>query len=181
MTPSAADYGWAEGDPRLDAFCLSAVAGVAVEQVLEAFSVRPETEAAASFAGAFNEFPSPTYVVVDETPAGGVVVVENNGWRGTDETVLANASRGGRVASYYRSVNADMRFVLAVDGDIRAVFDPLLDPVPAELSDAASGLGFAVESVEACSLALVERLTGIRLERDWLDEPHRRFEVPSPI
>jgi hypothetical protein len=61
------------------------------------------------------------------------------------------------------------------------VFEPVLAPVSWARSVAASGLGFAVESVEACSLALVERLTGIRLERDWLDEPHRRFEVPSPI
>jgi hypothetical protein len=179
VSAAATGYAWAEDDPRLDAFCLSALTGVAVEQVLDAFSARPETEARAAFAESFNDFPSSTYVLVDET-SGGVLVAESNGWWGVQEAILRKASRGGRMASCYRSVNADMLFALAVDGSVEAQFDPLLEEVPDPLREAASGLRFDV-STTASSLALVELLTGVRLEQGWIEDAHRRFDVPAPV
>jgi hypothetical protein len=128
-----------------------------------------------------NGVPDPTSILVGEL-APGVVVAENNGWWGVHEELAAAVSRGGRLASYYRSVNADMTFVHAVDGSVRATFDPLLDPVPAALQAAADGLDFGAETVGAPSFALLERLTGVRVERSWLlDRPHTRIEVPSPF
>ena len=90
-------------------------------------------------------------------------------------------SRGGALGAYYRSVNADMTLLHAVDGAVVASFDPLLDDVPDALESIAAGLDFDADDVGAASFALLERLTGIRIEqRGLLDEPHLRVAVPSP-
>ena len=74
-----------------------------------------------------------------------------------------------------------MSFVHAVDGAVVASFDPLLDDVPDVLAADAAGLDFAGDIVVCASFALLERLTGIRVEQRWLlDEPHLRVDVPSP-
>jgi len=62
--------------------------------VLDAFRADRSTEARATIAEAFNDFPSPMYLLVDEVP-GGVLAVENNGWWGVDADVVAAASRTG--------------------------------------------------------------------------------------
>jgi Family of unknown function (DUF6461) len=55
------------------------------------------------------------------------LAVEENGWQGTTAEVVAPLSVRTEALSYYWSVNADMRFVRAVDGIIVRQFDPLLD------------------------------------------------------
>jgi hypothetical protein len=97
------------------------------------------------------------------------------------EETATRVSRAGALAAYYRSVNADMTFVHAVDGAVVASFDPLLDDVPDALAADAAGLDFAGDAVVGASFALLERLTGIRVEQRWLlDEPRLRVDVPSP-
>ena len=172
-------YRWVQWNPRLDAFCITAVAGIGREQALQGFQADPATATPSSFADAFSGYPSPSYVLVDEVP-GGVLAAENNGWQGADADVATGISRGGTLASYYRSVNADTTFVHAVDGSLLASFDPLLDDVPRELSQQAQGLPFGEDDVDACAFALLERLTGIGFDEAWLDSTHTRYDVPSP-
>jgi hypothetical protein len=171
-------YGWADDDVRLDAFCLTAVTGVARDEVVRGFDGDLKTEASSTFVDAFNGYASPSYVLV-EVVAGGVLAAENNGWQGVQHEIARRVSLGGALAAFYRSVNADMAFVHAIDGAVRASFDPLLEDVPPELSEQAAGLRFGDE-VESSALALLERLTGVRVEQGWFDEPHSRFDVPSP-
>ena len=176
----ADQYRWVESDRRMDAYCVTAVSDVALDDVVRRFEGDAGTAAEATFAESFNGAPEQSYVLVGEVP-GGVLVAENNGWWGADQELAARVSRDGRLAAYYRSVNADMTFVHAVDGTIVAWFDPLLEDVPGVLAEAAIGLPFDDDHVEAASFALLERLTGIRVEQTWLlDEPHLRVDVPSP-
>jgi hypothetical protein len=72
-----------------------------------------------------------------------------------------------------------MAFVHAVNGVVRESLDRLLDDVPPELAEHTGGLSFG-EHVESSSLALLERLTGVRVEQGRFDLPQCRFDVPSP-
>jgi hypothetical protein len=174
-------YEWVDGDRRMEAFCVTVVRDVPVAEVVARFGGEPSTATEAIFEDAMNGVPDPTSILVGELGPG-VVVAENNGWWGVDQALAAAVSRGGRLASCYRSVNADMALVHAVDGSLRAAFDPLLDAVPAALEEAAAGLDFGADAVGAPSFALIERLTGIRVEREWLlDRPRTRIDVPSPF
>ena len=178
---SADTYTWVDADERMEAFCMTVVCDVALAEVVSRFGGEPGSATESTFADALNGVPGPTSILVDDLGPG-VVVAENNGWWGVHEELATAVSHGGRLASYYRSVNADMTFVHVVDGSVRAFFDPLLDPVPAALADAADGLDFDAETVGAPSFALLERLTGVRIERDWLlERPHPRVAVPSPF
>jgi uncharacterized protein DUF6461 len=174
------DYRWAQWNPRLDAYCVTAVAGGSRQDVLSAFEAERGSETLATFEEAFNDFPETSYVLVDEVP-GGALAVENNGWQGVQEEVVTALSRGATVAAFYRNVNAVMTFVHAMGGRVLTSFDPLLDEVPSELAHDTDGLPFGAEHAEPSSLALLERLTGIRLDEDWLASPHSRFDVPSPV
>jgi Family of unknown function (DUF6461) len=174
------DYRWAQNNPRLDAYCVTAVAGGTRETVLAGFGAELATETPATFEEAFNGFPSPTYVLLDVV-SGGVLAVENNGWRGVEDGVASELSRGAAVAAFYRNVNAVMTFVHVVDGIVLATFDPLLDDVPSELATEGEGLPFGVDNAQASAFALLERLTGIRLEAEWLGAAHSRFDIRPPV
>ena len=172
-----AEYRWLQNDPRLDAFCVTAVADGGRDRVLAAFGADPATETSTTFRESFNDFPSTSYILVGEVP-GGILVAEHNGWRGTLEDVVTVVSRGTTAASFYRNVNAVMAFFHAVEGEVRSMFDPLLEGVPDELSEQAEGLDFET-ATEASAFALLERLTGIRFSQEWLEATHTRFDVPS--
>jgi hypothetical protein len=112
----------------------------------------------------------------------GVLVVEHNGWRA--EEIVEPLSRGARVACFFRNVQAVMSFVYAVDGQILAEFDPLLDSSPRSGADrrcldrARRGLPFGLFAAERSALSLVERVTGIRIARSWLDTPQHSVVLP---
>ena len=118
-------YAWVEDDEELSAACFTAVTGVGVEEVVRRFGADPTAERTATFAEAFNALTGTAPLLYDELD-GDVLVAENNGWQGSRPEVLEGVSRGGRAASVYWSVNADMAFVYAVDGVVVAWFDPLL-------------------------------------------------------
>jgi hypothetical protein len=113
-----------------------------------------------------------------------VVIYEPNGWHGVDEELAVVLSQRGRYAAYYWNVNAVMRFVFAVDGHIQRDFDPLLydadreRALPEELD-----LPFPSGDTESlipgqASLALIERLTGVVITRDWLlATPHPTYHI----
>ena len=113
-----------------------------------------------------------------------VVIYKPNGWHGVDEEFASVLSQGGRYAAYYWNVNAVMRFVFAVNGHIQRDFDPLLydadreQALPEELD-----LPFPSRSTESlipgqASLALIERLTGVEITREWLlATPHPTYRI----
>jgi hypothetical protein len=113
---------------------------------------------------------------------GGLLVAEHNGWRA--EEIIEPLSRRARVASFFRNVQAVMRFVYAVDGRILAEFDPLLDTRPRSGADprsldtALSDLPFGLFAAEPSALRLMERVTGVRIARSWLDAPQRAVVLP---
>jgi hypothetical protein len=84
-------------------------------------------------------------------------------------------------------VNADVTFTYAEDGVTVACFDPLLiehpwlGANPESIRERAHGLRFGVERARSDSLALVERLTGVRLDRARLEKPHRCVDAPGDL
>jgi hypothetical protein len=175
-------YAWVEDDEELSAACFTAVTGVGVEEVVRRFGADPTAERTATFAEAFNALTGRAPLLYDELD-GDVLVAENNGWQGSRPEVLEGVSRGGRAASVYWSVNADMAFVYAVDGVVVAWFDPLLvehewtGSDPDSVRRQATDLPFGLHGPRSASLALVERLIGAHLEQSWLGQPHRCADV----
>ena len=109
-------------------------------------------------------------------------MAEHNGWRA--EETIESLSRGGRAACFFRNVQAVMRFIYAVDGRVVAEFDPLLDSGPRSGADPRSigaalrDLPFGLFAAESCALVLLERLTGVRVTRSWLDSPQQCVALP---
>jgi hypothetical protein len=172
-------YGWVE---ELEAYCFTAVVGLEPDEVIRRLGGDPATEERPrTFEECFWTADGPQWAQVGPTD-GGLVVAEHNGWRAEERA--ARLSEGGRLACLFRNVQAVMHFVYAVDGTIVAEFDPLVDRIPAASTDptvlgpALDGLAFGLFSAEPSSLTLVERLTGVRIQRTWLDAPQRAVALP---
>jgi hypothetical protein len=169
-------YDWVEG---LEAYCFTSVVGLDLDEV-----TRRLGGAAAgmrTFDECFWPAQGPQWAQVGPV-AGGVLVVEHNGWRA--EEMVEPLSRGARVACFFRNVQAVMRFVYAVDGRILAEFDPLLERTPRSgaepscLDTAVRDLPFGLFAAERSALCLVERVTGVRIARAWLDAPQPAVALP---
>jgi len=99
------------------------------------------------------------------------VIVEPNGWMLTSPGTAERVSVGGELVSLYWNVNALMQFIAARDGTLIRRFDPLLykqqsigRPLPEE-----ADLPFGHPGdPRGAAIQLAERLTGVRLTRDWL-------------
>lgn len=122
------------------------------------------------------------YVAVTEV-SGWALMVEINGWLGSDPAVLVPLSAGTTIVSHYRNVNALDQFTWVEDGSIRVRFEPLFPTVrsgaaPADIELAMRAVGFdlsegedrRIEGHTAAAFALAEHLTGIRVTPDLLDE-----------
>jgi hypothetical protein len=174
-------YAWVD-DERLMAACFTIVEGADHDRIVQVFGGDLSTERRWTFEEAFNDYPSTQQLVFDRID-GFVLVAENNGWEGSRPEVAEAASAAGRYAGVYWSVNADMTFVYAIEGVVIAWFDPLLiehewsGSDPGSLAELTRDLPFGVGSPRAASFALMERLTGLRIERSWLDAPHRCVDV----
>jgi hypothetical protein len=177
------------GRPRTaDGRCFTAVVGIEADEAIRRFGGDLGTERAATFEEAFNPYPDAQYLVFDRLGEG-VLIGENNGWEGSRVEVAQLVSPGGRLASVYWSVNADMSFLYAVDGGVVAWFDPLLieqgwvGSDPDAVTDVGRDLSFGVEGAHTDSFVLLERLTGVVVEPSWLEEAHRCVDVeplPAP-
>jgi hypothetical protein len=171
---------WIDADPACDAFCFSVVVGEPEDAVLVAFAVDASTRQLLTFGmqpalgvpyprGYGND------TVFVDALGDAVVAGENNGWAGVEEERAAALSTGGSFTAIYRNVNALMRFVHARGGRVVRTFDPLLYNAEGAL-DEERDLSFGVGQAASAALTLLERLTGIRLERGWLVEtPHPTF------
>ena len=172
------DYGWVE---RLDAYCFTAVIGLGSDEVIRRLGGDPGASASLTFEECFWTVDAPQWAQVGEVGRG-VLIAEHNGWRG--EEAAGNLSARGRTACFCRDVSAAMRFSHAVDGVVLAAFDPLLDPAPAEGADPAcldgllAGLPFGLDAAEASAMALLERVTGVRVTAEWLNRPQRAVQLP---
>ncbi|MGR6919519.1 DUF6461 domain-containing protein [[Actinomadura] parvosata] len=113
------------------------------------------------------------------TASGGSVMIEWGGYAGIMRDVVRDLSAGAVIASVKRNVNWKATFLYAVDGQVRARFDPmyrgysptrhpddqLLDgEYPDMIPDYQDpGDGFIDRHLQA-ALALAEHRTGVRLE-----------------
>ena len=167
-------YGWVD---RTEACCISVVEGRPPDEVLSMLAMR----------GAIEIGPAPVRDIrewvwdqdySDSMPAavcavdvgGWTVAFEENGWQGVDRGVAEALSAGTRLAVFSWSVEADMTFVWAVDGEIVRSFDPLLGyddegrPKGSGSLPQEDGLPFGLRGPRRASLALIQRLTGISVQ-----------------
>ena len=159
-------------------YCFTAVVGLDRDETVRRLGGDPAASQARTFDECFWAADGPQWAQV-ETLDGGVLVAEHNGWRA--EEAAEPLSQGARVACFFRNVQAVMHFVYAVDGEVVAEFDPLLQRGPsggAQLSVALDGLPFGLFDAERSALSLLERLTGVSVRRAWLDAPQRAVALP---
>ncbi len=172
-------YEWVE---QLEAYCFTAIVGLDADEAIRRLGGDPALGAyLRTFAECFWPADGPQWVQVGAV-GGGLLLAEHNGWRA--EEIIESLSRGAQVASFFRNVHAVMHFVYAVDGRVLAEFDPLLDQAPKggedprSLDPALQGLPFGLFAAEPSALTLLERLTGVRVVRSWLDTPQRAVAFP---
>jgi len=168
-------YGWVES---LEAYCFTAIVGPDRDETVRRLGGDPGATQPRTFDECFWAADGPQWAQIDAVD-GGVLVAEHNGWRA--EEAAESLSVGGRAACFFRNVQAVMHFVYAVDGDVVAEFDPLLQRGPSAgraLASALDGLPFGLFAAEPSALSLVERLTGVIVRRSWLDTPQRAVALP---
>jgi hypothetical protein len=172
-------YGWVE---EIEAFCFTALVGVDLDEAIRRLGGDPSSTAAPrTFDQCFWPADGTQWAQVGPVN-GGLFVAEHNGWRA--EEVAEDLSRGARMACFFRNVQAVMHFVYAVDGEVLAEFDPLLEwPAasgadPRILNRVAGDLPFGLFGAESSAMALLERLTGVRVEKGWLETPQRAVALP---
>ncbi len=172
--PTEAAYAWVEGR---DAFCVSFLETTSPEAVLEKMVGRCGTGivsvAEAQEWASERTRPEFRSVIRAGIVTGWVVSFEADGYQATLPNIIRRISRGSRAIVVFRDVHAHMSFLYAVDGIVVRSFDPLLyeDPTPWDgppLSEEA-GLDFSGQPV-ASAFACAERLTGVRLTADLLDD-----------
>ncbi len=173
-------YAWVDG---LDAYCFTVLHGVEVDEAIRRLGGDPGATQRRTFEECFWRPDCAQWIQVGPVGAG-VVLAENNGWRVSEDDTAMNLSRGGRLTSTFCDVSAVMRFVYAVDGVIRAAFDPLLDKRPEEGTDPRcldgllADLPFDLDAVARSAMTLMERISGVRIEAGWLDDRQRAFALP---
>jgi hypothetical protein len=179
-------YGWLDSDdPRLSALSLTLVRSTP-EKALA--SLRPTrsidgtltlAEAGEAMLAAFDR--SRLAVQVDELD-GWTALIEPFGWAGATPEVLARLSDGGRAVNVYWNVNALMHVGWADGGRLVQSFDPLLDDRIDGRTAEEADLPFGDPALALrAAFVLAERLTGVRIERDWLlDRRRPTAEIPVP-
>ncbi|MCC5578952.1 hypothetical protein IMZ11_25325 [Microtetraspora sp. AC03309] len=184
-----------------DPVCITWIRGVAVEDVLREFGADPEQAIEATWAQVYaaawgddddngaeadgddgEDYDGLSGVLLAAAHDGGVVVVEPLSCLGTDSALLRDlTAAGGEALSLYWTINLQVSVTSAVGGRIVATFDPLeLFAASGDDPDAVSEWLRSLPVTEtqwredwmAVAFALGERLSGIRVHRDWLARPH---------
>lgn len=195
MTATAADYAWFDEDRPTgldELYCLTLVRGLTPAEFLARIGARaqaPRTGLAALFEPSMEMWGEEhqgksLFIGATTVPGDGgdwALGVEINGFLGVTEAVIVPASAGTRLVSHY-SNNGPDHFYWIEDGDIRLNFNPL-EPAYREGStpDALVGImhevgfdlredGDNAEHCIAAAFALAERLTGVRITPDLLEE-----------
>ncbi|QGN45545.1 hypothetical protein GKC29_00850 [Micromonospora sp. WMMC415] len=189
MSTTASDYTWfSDRFPGLlEAYCLTLVKGLTPTGLLDRLGAREECRVT----GAENLI-EPAYEAWEEHQADRLFVgatafgdwalaVEPNGYLGTLDEVIVPLSKGTRLVSHFRNVNAVDHFFWLDDGDLRLHFEPLFPAGrdgsdPDGLVDVMRQVGFDLSEDDDASyelhteaaFALAEHLTGVRLTPELL-------------
>lgn len=168
-------YDWIN-DERLGSYCLYIGKGAEVAAVLSGFGAVIETErlANATELWSFPGLGSDGNDVVQIGQIGNsVIVYEPNGWTGVDGAVIKEINAPGS-ASLFRNVNAVMQFTYARNGNIIRTFDPVLYGSEGALEEERT-LGFLADrdDNDLKSFQLIEKLTGVKLDGNWLLDERR--------
>lgn len=172
--PAAAQarYGWADSeDPLVEALSISLVApaGAAIDALRPRRLLPSPLTVAEALVETLrlDDFAWGSVLAQTDTLGGWDVIVEPNGWAASMPEALARISAAGTAVNVFWNVNAVMSFTLARQGLITRTFDPLLYDGDGALPEE-EGLAWGVGSPRAAALALLERITGVAVDRDWL-------------
>ncbi|MEH0984602.1 DUF6461 domain-containing protein [Micromonospora sp. CPCC 205556] len=190
MTATASDYTWfPDRFPGLmGAYCMTLVKGLTPAELLNRLGAREECRVTGA-----EELLEPAYqpwkehhgdpLFVGVTAVGDwALAVEPNGYLGTLDEVIVPLSKGTRLVSHFRNVNAVDHFFWLEDGDLRLHFEPLFPSGrdgsdPDGLLEVMRQVGFDLSEDDDASyelhteatFALAEHLTGIRLTPELLE------------
>jgi uncharacterized protein DUF6461 len=188
-----ADYRWFGDHWLREAFCITLVRGLDEAEALRRFGgergrPRPLTVVDAWRLSLSLSARYPRLVLAARR-GGWVVAVEANGWEGARPEVLRALSAGTAAVSVYRNVNALGYFSDAADGELRVQFE-LLFPQrrwgsrPDLLVAPMRAMGLDPDrdapldqDMAVAALALAERVTGVRVDRQLLDGPLTGVEI----
>ena len=178
-------YAWAEnGDPLVEAVSITLIQP-ADGSALAALRPRREITAALTVgqalaeAFALDDFAWGSVLARSDRLADWDVIIEPCGWAESVPETLGACSAGGTAINVFWNVNAVITFSLARTGALVRTFDALLYDEAADALPEERGLRWGVGAPRASALAVMERLTGVPLERDWLlGRARRSFVVP---
>lgn len=187
---NAADYLWFQGCGLSYSYCLTLVEGLDQATALQ----RIETDLIGPAAGlpalrdlaGRNSFwdgrNGNRHFIGAAEVDGWTLLLEDNGFLGVTEAVIAPLSAGTQVVSHQRNVDAHDRFRWMVDADLRLAFAPLFPAWrsgsdPDGLVDVMQRVGFDLRDDEdrdyelhtEAAFALAEHLTGVRLTAELLE------------
>jgi Family of unknown function (DUF6461) len=172
-------YDWLDQLGLGEAFCLTFVRGLTESEVLRRFGADPATiQQIAGLAEAEGE-PLEASVAAGQVD-GWAFVLEDNGFQGTRPEVLRAVSAGTEALSVFTNVNGNTKFNHAVDGEVRTAFDPC-SPArrwgsePDALVELMRTVGLSdeerLDDGLGAALRLADRITGVHLTAERLDEP----------
>ena len=190
MSATALDYTWfSDRFPGLaEAYCLTLVKGLTPAGLLGRLGAREECRVTGA-----EELLEPAYQAWEEhegerlfvaaTAVGDwALAVEPNGYLGTLDEAIIPLSKGTRLVSHFRNVNAVDHFYWLDDGDVCLHFEPLFPTDrdgsdPDGLVEAMRQVGFDLDENDDASdefnteaaFALAEHLTGVRLTPEVLE------------
>jgi hypothetical protein len=181
VVPPEAAYRWIESSWLMSAATITVVTGATVDEVLRGFGADP---AAPIPAQDVEQLASLSSLVSVQQIDGAVLAIEDNGWRGSDASVLEALSANGRAASMFWNVNAVTALSFARDGELLASFEPGLNDTPdlPELADSLAGLDFLDHRhSEGRGVTAVTRFTGHDFGPECLDRVMEGvfYEVPA--
>ncbi|QFG24279.1 DUF6461 domain-containing protein [Actinomadura sp. WMMB 499] len=194
MATTATDYRWINDYPGLtEAYCVTLVRGVSVQQFLQGMRAEPE-ESIPGYSAfedrtweVWGEHDGDHYLIGATSVPGDegewVLGLEVNGFLGTVNQLVAPLSHDTRLVSHFCNVNAVDRFLWYDDGTLRTSFEPLFPtqratPDPDGLVGLMEEVGFDLREgdehdfsmLTEAAFALAERLTGVRVTPDVLDD-----------
>jgi Family of unknown function (DUF6461) len=204
MAATAADYAWFQADGQLylgDPYCLTLVRGLTPAEFMGRIGAReqaPRTGVDALWdpsMEAMSAEPMLLFIGVATVPGQGgdwAMAVELGGYLGATEEIIVNLSAGTRLVSHYSNSGAD-HFYWIDDRDLRLEFNPV-EPAyregssPDALADVMREVGFDLSSdgdnfevSHTAAFALAERLTGVRVTAQLLDDAtYTCGIVPAP-
>ena len=120
-----------------------------------------------------------------DTVDGWAITVELNGYEGTLPEVTRRISRGSRAIVIYSGAKGSKIFKYAIDGDIVRQFDPLLYDNRSfwhgEAMTEEAGLVFGIQHPLASTFLCAERLTGVHLTQERLDDRSEAIERSADV